>query len=289
MFKKGSKYTRKDVGWIVLPDTGRPKGGDWDTGYVRVGNNLFIFMNIGVPGRTGHDFENEYDPESNSIIWFGKPNKKSTQPTFVNLLNGTYTPYFFARWDAEDPEFTYLGVGRILDFKDSVPTKSGATIRLRLAIDDAEHILPTTDSHKERSLSSFMLEKHLEDFLVKNWNQTHLSNQYDIYEVGGQQIGKQFRTDTGPLDILAISKDKKEFLVIELKRDRASDEVVGQISRYMGWVARNLCEEDQTVSGCIVALTGDRKLEDALYIQPNIKFVRYEIEFRLLEGFSTRM
>ena len=68
MFKKGSKYTRKDVGWIVLPDTGRPKGGDWDTGYVRVDNNLFIFMNIGVPGRTGHDFENEYDPESNSVI-----------------------------------------------------------------------------------------------------------------------------------------------------------------------------------------------------------------------------
>ena len=33
-FKKGSQYSRKDVGWILLPDTGRPAGGDWDTGYV---------------------------------------------------------------------------------------------------------------------------------------------------------------------------------------------------------------------------------------------------------------
>ena len=51
MFKKGSKYTRVDVGWICLPETGRPAGGDWDTGYVRVEDKLIIFMNIGVPGK----------------------------------------------------------------------------------------------------------------------------------------------------------------------------------------------------------------------------------------------
>ena len=31
LFKKGSKYSRKDIGWILLPNTGRPAGGDWDT------------------------------------------------------------------------------------------------------------------------------------------------------------------------------------------------------------------------------------------------------------------
>ena len=56
MFKKGSQYTRKDVGWIVLPETGRPRGGSWDTGYVVVGDLLIVFMNIGVPGKTQHDF-----------------------------------------------------------------------------------------------------------------------------------------------------------------------------------------------------------------------------------------
>ena len=45
-FKKGSKYSRKDIGWVCFPDKGRPAGGDWDTGYVRVEDNLIIFMNI---------------------------------------------------------------------------------------------------------------------------------------------------------------------------------------------------------------------------------------------------
>ena len=46
VFKKGSTYSRKDVGWILLPEEGRPAGGDWDTGYVRVNEKLIIFMNI---------------------------------------------------------------------------------------------------------------------------------------------------------------------------------------------------------------------------------------------------
>ena len=43
LFKKGSQYSRKDVGWVLLPETGRPAGGTWDTGYVRVENKLIIF------------------------------------------------------------------------------------------------------------------------------------------------------------------------------------------------------------------------------------------------------
>ena len=45
-FKKASKYSRKDIGWVCFPDKGRPAGGDWDTGYVRVEDNLIIFIKI---------------------------------------------------------------------------------------------------------------------------------------------------------------------------------------------------------------------------------------------------
>lgn len=81
---------------------------------------------------------------------------------------------------------------------------------------------------------AFALEKHLEDFLVANWEQTELGRTYDIYEDDGERIGQQYGTDTGPIDILAISKDKRELLVVELKKGRAADAVVGQILRYMG-------------------------------------------------------
>ncbi len=74
----------------------------------------------------------------------------------------------------------------------------------------------------------FALEKHLEDFLVANWSSTPLGRTHDLYETE-ESGGQQFPTDTGPIDLLAISKDKQELLVVELKRGRASDAVVGQI------------------------------------------------------------
>jgi hypothetical protein len=40
-----------------------------------------------------------------------------------------------------------------------------------------------------------------------------LGKEYDIYEEDGEK-GQQYQTDTGPLDILAISKDKKRLLVV---------------------------------------------------------------------------
>ena len=95
--------------------------------------------------------------------------------------------------------------------------------------------------------SVFAMEQHLENFLEKNWSQTELGKNYDIFEESGELIGQQYQTDTGPLDILAISKDKKELLVVELKKGRASDFVVGQIQRYMGYVKDELAEDHQVV------------------------------------------
>ena len=75
--------------------------------------------------------------------------------------------------------------------------------------------------------SIFALEKHLEAFLVANWSKTDLSREYDLFQEDGEVTGQQYPTDTGPIDLLAISKDKTKLLVIELKKGRASDAVVG--------------------------------------------------------------
>ena len=77
-------------------------------------------------------------------------------------------------------------------------------------------------------------------------------------------IGQQYRSDTGPIDILAVSKDNKEILVVELKKGRASDAVIGQIQRYMGFVNEELLEDGQSVKGIIIALEDDLKLKRAL-------------------------
>ena len=132
--------------------------------------------------------------------------------------------------------------------------------------------------------SSFSLEKHLEDFLVRNWNSTELGKEYIIYEEDGEPSGQQYATDTGPIDILAISKDKKTLLVIELKKGKASDDVVGQILRYMGYVKDVLAEPEQTVRGIVIALDDDKKLRRALAMLSNVEFYSYKVDFKLVKG-----
>jgi restriction system protein len=128
---------------------------------------------------------------------------------------------------------------------------------------------------------AFAMEQHLEAFLVANWHQTVLSKDFSIYEEDGEPVGQQYPTDAGPIDVLAVSKDKKRLLVVELKRGRASDVVVGQVLRYMGYVKEQIAEEDQTVEGAIIALNDDQKLRWALLPVPTISFYRYEISFKL--------
>jgi restriction system protein len=131
--------------------------------------------------------------------------------------------------------------------------------------------------------AAFAMEKHLEDFLVQNWAQTDLGKEYDIYEEEGERVGQQYATDTGPLDILAISKDKKNLLVVELKKGRASDVVVGQTLRYMGYVQEELAEDGQGVKGVIIALEDDQRIRRALSVVQNISFYRYQISFKLMK------
>ncbi len=73
-------------------------------------------------------------------------------------------------------------------------------------------------------------------------------------------------------------------LVVELKKGRASDVVVGQTLRYMGYVQEELAEANQTVKGVIIALDDDPKLRRALLVTPVIQFYRYQISFKLVKG-----
>lgn len=142
--------------------------------------------------------------------------------------------------------------------------------------------LVSTDETVEDPVA-FAMEKHLEDFLVQNWAQTDLGKEFDIFEEAGERVGQQYATDTGPLDILGISKDKKRLLVVELKKGRASDAVVGQALRYMGYVQEELADEGQTVTGAIIALEDDQRIQRALAVVPNIVFYRYQVSFKLVK------
>ena len=143
-FKRGSEYSRDDIHFLYFgkpyPKVGT---GNWTTGYVQPkgSNDLIIFMNIGVPGRTGHDFDNKFDPDTNTIVWYGKPKAHSGQPTFQKLFSKELKPHFFARWDTKNIKFLYLGTGSIINYQDGVQTKQGYAIRSIVSCNDAKEIL----------------------------------------------------------------------------------------------------------------------------------------------------
>lgn len=130
---------------------------------------------------------------------------------------------------------------------------------------------------------AFAMERHLEDFLVANWEQTSLSEKFHIFEEDGEPVGQQYMTDAGPIDILAVSNDNSRLLVIELKRGRASDVVVGQVLRYMGFVKEQIADNGQSVEGVIIALEDDQKLKWALMSVPSISFYKYKVSFSLVQ------
>ena len=304
MFKIGSPYSRKDVGWVVLPKQGRPKGGNWDTGYVPVGDKLIVFMNMGVPGKTGHNYSNSYDDEKKEITWYGKTKSHSGQDFFKKICSGELTPYYFARWDTKDPNFVYLGIGEILNYTDNIPCLDGkgnpsTTMEIKLRTRNSgeifKEIIPAEvqpiykiKSINPKKRSKYEKEKNLEKFLIRNWGEDEtsiISDGWDLVPNPATGTPGQNWVGSGPLDILAINKDKSVLRVIELKKGQASDFVVGQITRYMGWIKNNLLSKNQSVEGLIIAYEDDPNIKLALEIVNNIKFLKYR-KFQLLENYN---
>ena len=141
-----------------------------------------------------------------------------------------------------------------------------------------------TQIHSQTSPVSqgiFYLEKQLEDFIIQNWGNTDLGAKYDLIVEEGVLISQQYRTEIGPMDILARDKKSGSYVVIELKKNQTSDDTIGQVARYMGWVKDKL--KDENVKGIIIAQAYDKKLEYALKMVNNVEVYIYEVDFRLKE------
>jgi restriction system protein len=141
--------------------------------------------------------------------------------------------------------------------------------------------LPTAEPLEDPS--AFVLEKYLEDFVVSNFD-TIFKGQLKVYEDAEGNDGQQYATDIGPIDILAVELASRSFVIIELKKGRPSDQVVGQILRYMGWVKKNLCSNGQTVKGLVICRDPDLKLSYALEMTNGIDVRYYSVSFKLREA-----
>jgi hypothetical protein len=130
-----------------------------------------------------------------------------------------------------------------------------------------------------QSQSQFALEAHLEEFMFNNWSKIDFGEELTLY-TDGEQSGRQYPAEIWSIDFLCLD-EKEGFVVIELKRGKTSDAVVGQVLRYIGWVRENLADTDQRVRGIIIA----HEINDALkYSASGLPFVRvmtYKVDFHL--------
>jgi len=123
-----------------------------------------------------------------------------------------------------------------------------------------------------KSYGSISIENDLRDFLAEN---------VFIVEKGLTLIGKEFDTkEVGRIDLLC--KDKKgTYVVIELKKGRKSDEVVGQTLRYIGWVEKN---HNSKVRGIIIVNEPDDRLHYALNpLRKLIQLKFYKVNFKITD------
>jgi RecB family endonuclease NucS len=119
---------------------------------------------------------------------------------------------------------------------------------------------------------------------MTTWQQTELNREWKIFsEPGDEMTGYEYPTGVGKIDILARHKERPAWPLVELKRDRAADQVLGQVLRYMGWIKLHLAEPGELIQGLIIASDVDRGLMCALQALDGqrIDLMRYRVEFYL--------
>jgi hypothetical protein len=121
---------------------------------------------------------------------------------------------------------------------------------------------------KEVEKISALETEHYQKLIHRNFPKLFKGLKYYEEETQNQHEGRYSTEDAGVMDMLCIN-EKGDFVVIELKR-RATDDTVGQLCRYMGWVKENLAKPNQKIHGLIISETKDIKLEYAVKIIPNV-------------------
>lgn len=194
--------------------------------------------------------------------------------------SSTYSPS--GAW-SKSKTAALLGEGKVTTSED---------IRLAKAIDKYPQLLncnTKSDANKrlkeiqtgityEGDRSTFHFEKDLQKHLNSNWSEIPLFKEWKLEKKDALREGRYNTGVVGEIDLLARYREENRWLVIELKRDQSSDETIGQILRYMGWVKENLLGINGKVEGLIICEVADENVRYALKCVPDVNLKIYSFE-----------
>jgi len=149
--------------------------------------------------------------------------------------------------------------------------------------DEKETAFVPSPLKKKTSGIQLELEEILEDLLEIRLrkNKQTFGKQLKIYSPADDptKYGRQFRTDTGRMDILTQDMEDNSYVIIELKRGKSDIEVVEQIQNYIDWTINNLAKPNQPVKGIICIKEATNRLKALVKTLPDIELFEYEFDF----------
>ncbi|MDD4353191.1 MAG: endonuclease NucS [Candidatus Nanoarchaeia archaeon] len=154
------------------------------------------------------------------------------------------------------------------------------TLKLLSGFDDKnkfKQINELPDSLKKEKIPFQKYEKGISTLREDNF-ESILEEKLDDIEEGLQLIKRQYSIPpVGRIDLFC--KDKNgNLVVIELKKfDAKSYSVIDQVSRYMGFIKKNIAKDNQIVRGIIVVGAIDEKLKYAVSVIPNLEVKSFKI------------
>lgn len=134
-FEIAELYTRDQIAEKIGLPPERRRGGNWSTGYDTWQDEHFIFCNVGIAGRTGHDYPNEWLDKS--LIWSGKTSSRQEQPLIRRMISGAEPVHVFWRGRDRSP-FTYAGTATADEVRGGSPVQVVWTFDDRARIPNVE-------------------------------------------------------------------------------------------------------------------------------------------------------
>ena len=126
-----------------------------------------------------------------------------------------------------------------------------------------------------------LLESQLEQWLVDNWEQVDFGAPLRLYEEDGKPAGRQYDTGVvGRIDLLCEDTSSGTLVVMGIKREEQSDDVVTRLVRHMGWVRKHLAD-GRLVEGVVLTPALDETLRYAAMAVPGVRLLRYETRFKI--------
>lgn len=174
--------------------------------------------------------------------------------------------------DFKDEEFRWMAQDVIYVTSRQIVKETGN--------DEPEVVVPKEEENLDEEGGTpatvddkFYYEDDLENFVLENLDKLGLDDDLKLYTDSKGVQGQQYPVDGGYIDLLLTDKSEN-FVIIELKRDRAKADVIGQILGYINWVEENLAK-GKKVRGIVICGRGNLNLLSAVRALGGKVEVRY--------------